>query len=126
MRVVVTDEDGVIQHKYTIKNFIGTVGSPVHYVLEADVEGGRDESGVVEAEDLFGEVIPDMGFVAGSARPGACEGPPVEEIAMPVQRPKTSHSTVGGGGISSRILFSNYTGFGGKRVTGWIGMTTNV
>ena len=71
MRVVVTDEDGIIQHKYTIKNYIGTVGSPVHYVLEADVEGGRDESGVVEAEDLFGEIMPDLAVAAGLARPGA-------------------------------------------------------
>jgi hypothetical protein len=114
MRVVVTDESGAVLHKYTIKNFVGRVDAHVRYVLEPDHEGGRDEGGVVEAEDLFGEMVPDLnghpafrgGEVAfgtagaaaagGGGAGGRCEGVPRTVVVE--ERPVT-RSGIGGGGF---------------------------
>lgn len=109
MRVVVTDEDGEVLHKYTIKNYVGRVDSHVHYVLEADHEGGRDEGGVVEAEDLFGEMVPDLNghpaFRSGETSPGTtsgtvggrCEGTP-RKMSLD-ERPVTRSGVIGATGF---------------------------
>jgi len=74
MRVIVTDEDGTVLHKYTIKNYLGDVQSKIHYVLHGSVR----DSGILELEALLGDV-------PGKARPGtkteSCCGPPSDAVS---------------------------------------------
>jgi hypothetical protein len=75
MRVVVTDEDGVVQHKYTIKNYLGDVQSKIEYVLEGAGAGrGADDCGVLELETLLS--VPEHADAGRtSSRMDKCIGP---------------------------------------------------
>ncbi|KAF2665678.1 hypothetical protein BT63DRAFT_428626 [Microthyrium microscopicum] len=88
MRVIVTDERGVIQHKYTIKNFVGRVTSSIEYVLDGQLAQGPDDAGVLEVEALVGraETSGGSGRDGGKAvigRLGSCSGPP-QGTATPI------------------------------------------
>ncbi|KAF1812833.1 hypothetical protein P152DRAFT_513865 [Eremomyces bilateralis CBS 781.70] len=65
-RVVVLDtERGVVEKVYTFRDYMGTVGSRVEYVLDGEGAGG-DDGGVVGLEELVGggrEVL--MGMCTG-------------------------------------------------------------
>jgi hypothetical protein len=83
MRVVVTDEDGIVQHKYTIKNYLGDVRSKIEYVLEGAGAGRiADDGGVVELETLLN--VPEHADAGRtSSRLEACSGPPQPEPDSP-------------------------------------------
>lgn len=49
MKIVVEDE-GIVQHVYTVKSFMGKLGSQIEYSLEPDIEGSHNAvAGVLEA-----------------------------------------------------------------------------
>lgn len=76
MRVVVTDEDGIVQHKYTIKNYMGDVRSEIEYVLESAGAGRHaDDGGVLELETLLD--VPEYADAGrSSSRLDSCTGSP--------------------------------------------------
>lgn len=39
---IVVEEDGVVQHTYTMRSFMGRIGSEIDYSLDPDVEGSKD------------------------------------------------------------------------------------
>jgi hypothetical protein len=39
---IIVDEDGVLQHSYTIYDYMGTLGSNIEYCLEPDIEGSEE------------------------------------------------------------------------------------
>lgn len=71
---VVVEEDGIIQHVYTIRAYMGMVGSQIEYSLEPDIRGS--ENAVIGIPDLLKVQIRAedrrMRPVAGS---GACWHP---------------------------------------------------
>jgi hypothetical protein len=77
MRVVVTDETGAVLHKYTIKNYLGTVDSPIHYVLDGPMGfvAGSGDDGIIELESTM--QLPETANPAKSGpKMELCCGPP--------------------------------------------------
>jgi hypothetical protein len=53
MRVIVTDEDGLLLNNYIIRNYMGDVRSKITYLLEAEAEDSPESSGLLECDHLF-------------------------------------------------------------------------
>jgi len=39
---IIVEEDGVVQHTYTLRRYMGVLGSKIEYSLDSDVEGGEE------------------------------------------------------------------------------------
>lgn len=65
---IVVDEDGVIQHTYTLKTYMGTLGSRIEYCLLPDVEGS--EEAISGLNDLLvrTEILGAEGFCFGDRK----------------------------------------------------------
>ncbi|KAF2085027.1 hypothetical protein K490DRAFT_68227 [Saccharata proteae CBS 121410] len=75
MKIVVDDEDGVVQHTYTIKGWMGTVGSKIEYWLKPDVEG-REAEAVIEVDEVMRpNRVGGDGGTASDGDGGYCTGP---------------------------------------------------
>jgi hypothetical protein len=65
---IVVDDDGVIQHTYTLTNYMGVLGSRIEYSLLPDVEGS--EEAISGLNDLLvrREILGAQGFCFGNVK----------------------------------------------------------
>ena len=75
VRVVVTDERGRVLEQLSYGTFMGSLESRIEYVLEPDIEGGSwDGSGIMEVDDLFGNISTAIEGEASVEKLGICSG----------------------------------------------------